>query len=133
MIYITFVRSVLEQSAAVWHSSLTQENMYDLERVQKNAMRIILKDNYTSYNEALETLKLDDLYTRREVICEQFASNAINNPKMKKHFRKNNKSHGMNVRQSEKFNVDFAYSDRLQKSSIPYLQRILNAKYALSR
>ena len=96
-------------------------------------MRIILKDNYTSYNKALEILKLDDLFTRREVICEQFALNAISNPKIKKHFRNNNKSHVMNVRHSEKFNVDFAYSDRLQKSSIPYLQRILNAKYALSR
>ena len=127
MIYITFVRSVLEQSAAVWHSSLTQENMNDLERVQKNAMRIILKENYSSYFEALQTLKLDDLYTRREDICKQFAFNALNNPKMKKHFNKNNKLHAMNVRKSEEYNVKFAYSERLKKSAIPYFQRILNA------
>ena len=34
-IYFLFVRSLLEQSATVWHSSLTQENSNDLERVQK--------------------------------------------------------------------------------------------------
>lgn len=34
-IYILFVRSLLEQSATVWHSSLTMENSDDIERVQK--------------------------------------------------------------------------------------------------
>ena len=34
-IYFLFVRSLLEQSATVWHSSLTVENREDLERVQK--------------------------------------------------------------------------------------------------
>ena len=34
-IYILFIRSLLEQSATVWHSSLTEENAEDLERVQK--------------------------------------------------------------------------------------------------
>ena len=34
-IYIMYVRSILEHSATVWHSSLTAENKNDLERVQK--------------------------------------------------------------------------------------------------
>ena len=42
LIYILFVRSILEQSATVWHSSLSQENANDLERVQKSALKIIL-------------------------------------------------------------------------------------------
>ena len=33
-VYIPFVRSLLEQSSNVWHSSLSQENKIDLERVQ---------------------------------------------------------------------------------------------------
>ena len=32
-IYIIFIRSLLEQSATVWHSSLTDQNKSDLERV----------------------------------------------------------------------------------------------------
>ena len=34
-IYLTYVRSILEQSADVWHSSLTRKNRKDLERLQK--------------------------------------------------------------------------------------------------
>ena len=40
-IYILFIRSILEQSATVWHSSITFENSSDLERVQKSAVKII--------------------------------------------------------------------------------------------
>ena len=52
-IYILFIRSMLEQSATVWHSSISQENIEDLERVQKNALRIILQNQYYSYQKAL--------------------------------------------------------------------------------
>ena len=54
-IYILFVRSILEQSATVWHSSLTQENINDLERVQKSAIKVILQENYSSYKQGLCT------------------------------------------------------------------------------
>ena len=37
-IYESFLRSNLEQSAAVWHSSLSKCNEFDLERVQKSAL-----------------------------------------------------------------------------------------------
>ena len=48
-IYFLFVRSLLEQSATVWHSGLTEENSNDLERIQKSAVRIILGDGYVGY------------------------------------------------------------------------------------
>ena len=48
-IYVLFVRSILEQSATVWHSSLTEENKADLERVQKSAIKVILNDKYNGY------------------------------------------------------------------------------------
>ena len=38
-IYIRYVRSILEHSATVWHSSLTAENKNDLERVKKTALK----------------------------------------------------------------------------------------------
>ena len=49
-IFILFVRSLLEQSATVWHSSLSQENIDDLERVQKSACKVILQEKYRGYN-----------------------------------------------------------------------------------
>ena len=46
-IYTTYIRPVLEQSSVVWHSSLTLENAYDLERVQKAAVRLIMGAKHT--------------------------------------------------------------------------------------
>ena len=53
-IYILYIRSILEQSCVVWHSSLTVENGEDLERIQKAAVKIILGKQYTTNEEALE-------------------------------------------------------------------------------
>ena len=39
----------MEQSAAVWSSSLTQKNSADLERVQKSSVRLIYGKPYESY------------------------------------------------------------------------------------
>ena len=41
-IYISYIRSILEQSCVVWNSSLTKELSDDLERIQKASVRIIL-------------------------------------------------------------------------------------------
>ena len=60
-IYISQIRSKLEQSAVVWHSSLTQKNDNDLERIQKAALKVILKERYQSYSEALSTLRIKSL------------------------------------------------------------------------
>ena len=47
-LYKTFIRSVLEYSSVVWHSSLSKSNISDIERIQKSAVKVILKDKYTS-------------------------------------------------------------------------------------
>ena len=54
LIYIIYIRCYLEQSCVVWHSSLTVEDSVKLERAQKVAPRIILKDDYVDYKSALE-------------------------------------------------------------------------------
>ena len=73
LIYILFVRSILEQSATVWHSSLSQENANDLERVQKSALKIILNGSYKSYEQSLAQLDIQSLNDRREMLCLNFA------------------------------------------------------------
>ena len=65
-IYISYIRSVLEQSAVVWRSSLTEENKFDLSRVQKTACKVTLKSRYKSYEKALEVLDLESLSDRRK-------------------------------------------------------------------
>ena len=49
-IYILYIRSVLDSSAVVWHISLTQGQVLEIERVQKVALRTILKGNYDCYS-----------------------------------------------------------------------------------
>ena len=74
-IYVSFIRSLLEQSCTIWHSGLTDDNRNDLERVQKSALKIILKNKYKSYQNALNFLELENLENRREFLCLKFAKN----------------------------------------------------------
>ena len=85
-IYVLFIRSQLEQSAVVWHSSLTEKNKNDLERVQKSAFKIILGDRYKSYKKSLIELDLATLEERRESLCLNFALKAMGNEKTKHMF-----------------------------------------------
>ena len=100
-IYLTYIQSVLDQSAVVWHSSLSQKNKRDLESVQKVAIRVILGKNYKSFNQGLKELNLRRLDTRRENLCLNFAKKCLKNDKLKHMFPKNNKSHCMNLRKED--------------------------------
>ena len=125
-IYILFVRSILEQSATVWHSSLTQENINDLERVQKSAIKVILQENYSSYKQGLAQLNLESLASRREQLCLNFAQKCVKSEKLKHMFPLNEKSHEMKTRHEGQYKVQFANTERFQKSSIIYMQNLLN-------
>ena len=48
-----YCRSIVEQSAVVWSSSLTKENLAHIERTQKSFAKLELKEKYRSYPEAL--------------------------------------------------------------------------------
>ena len=76
-IYMLQIRSKLDQSAVVWHSSLTNKNRRDLERVQKSAVKVILGQRYTSYDEGLKSLRLQSLEERREAMCLKFAKQSL--------------------------------------------------------
>ena len=121
-IYILYIRSILEQSCVVWHSSLTDENGQSLERVQKAAMKIILGRQYTNYEEALEKLDLQPLTERREELCLKFAKKCLRNNKVKDMFPLSEKPHLMDLRNSEKYVVKHANTERLKKSAIPFMQ-----------
>ena len=126
IIYFLFVRSHLEQSATVWHSSLTVENSTDLERVQKSAVKIILGNEYNGYENSLLKLDMEKLEDRRKQLCLNFAKKCVQNPKTKHMFQENKKKHNMKTRTTEKYKVDHAHTERLRKSSIIYMQHLLN-------
>ena len=126
IIYILFVRSILEQSCVVWHSSLTEQNSSDLERVQKSATKIILQERFKNYKNALEQLEIEDLKSRREALCLDFAKKCTKHEKLKHLFPKNSKEHQMNTRNSEVYKVYHANTKRFQQSPIIFMQNLLN-------
>jgi hypothetical protein len=119
-IYALYVRSILEFNSCVWHFSITQAEVNDIERVQKIACKIILKDSYTSYESALVSLNLQNLNDRRKMLCKRFAKNCLKHDKAKDMFPLNGQ------RNSDKFKVNFAKHSRLLYSAIPQMQRLLN-------
>ena len=125
-IYILFIRSILEQSAPVWHSSITEENSNDLERIQKSAVKIILKDNFKGYKRGLAQLGIESLEERRKELCLNFANKCVKNTKLEHMFPRNDKSHVMGTRKEEAFKVQHATTGRLKKSPIIYMQNLLN-------
>ena len=125
-IYILQIRSKLEQSAVLWHSSLTQKCEINLERVQKSALKVILGERYIDYDNALKVLKLQSLKERREELCLRFARKCLQVPKFLKMFPRKHHDHDMEKRRSESFQVKRGLTERLRKSAIPYMQRLLN-------
>ena len=120
------MRSKLEQSAVVWHSSLTQKCKGKLERVQKSALRVILGPRYTNYSDALERLNLKTLDERRKSLCLKFAKKCLIVEKFKKMFPLNVNSHNMKKRNVERYKVSKSLTERHKSSAIPYMQRLLN-------
>ena len=126
LIYNQYIRSILEFNSTVWFSSITNEERENIERVQRVACQIILKDDYTNYIQALKTLNLQNLSERRQMLAERFATKCAASDRFTDLFPLN--SNPNNIRNSEKYAVNFAHTDRLKDSSIPAMQRILNRK-----
>merc|ERR1711911_300781 len=125
-IYYSRIRCKLEQSAAVWSSSLNQRNIADLERVQKAAVRIINGKPYESYTETLKLLGIMRLSERREVICLKFAKNCLRLDNFRRLFPMHISKHNMKTRHEEKYNVSKINGKRYGSSAIPNMLRLLN-------
>ena len=123
-IYILFIICMLEYCCVVWHSSITEEESTNIERVQKTALRIILGNTYNDYKSALEITGLDTLRTRRRKLSISFAKKCTRSKVNSDLFPLKEKS--VNTRPHEKYFVTPARTERLAKSTIPYLQRLLN-------
>ena len=127
MLYCQFVRTILEFNSNVWFSSITEEEKVDIERVQKNACKLILREQYVNYEQALSQLNLETLTERRDKIALKFAKKCEKQPEMRDLFTEN-KDSPYNLRKQEKYNVNFAHTKRYYNSTVPTLQRMLNGK-----
>ena len=127
-IYILFVRSISEYCSVAFHSSLTQKQSNIIERIQKTALKVILSENYVSYEAALEMCGLTSLYQRREERCLTFGIKAIKHLTQKKMFplKSEQMLNGQVLRGHETFKVNFARTEAYRRSAVPFIQRKLN-------
>ena len=125
-IYTTFIRPVLEQSSIVWHSGLTDDNVKDIERVQKAAVRVIMGSDFTDYQHALSELKITNLSERRRELSKKFALKIANNLKMQHMLPLRTEMRENKRRHTDKYRIQHANTHRLQASAIPYMQKQLN-------
>ena len=65
-IYCVYIRSQTEYCSTVFHSSLTEKLSKKIESIQKTSLKVILGDNYISYEAAMEMCGLESLSQRRE-------------------------------------------------------------------
>ena len=98
----------------------------DFVTFKNSACKLILSENYRSYENALKTLNIESLFDRREILCLDFAKKCLRNEKMKILFKENPKIHEMETRNKEKYDITHARTSRFKKSSIIYMQRLLN-------
>ena len=84
-----------------------------------------------SYEAALEMTGLQTLHDRREKRCLDFASKCLKHPVNKRMFplNKNLEADRMDVRNREKFEVNFARTEKYRMSAIPFCQRKLNTHF----
>ena len=119
-------QTVLEQSATVWHSSLTQDNKDDLDRVQKSAVRVIMGGRYIDYKNSLQELDMDELEVRREKLCHKMAQKICQTPQVKHMFPIRKEYRNEKRRHTNKYKISKANTTRYIKSAIPHMQQILN-------
>ena len=128
-VYTKQIRSVLELAVPAWQSGLSQAKKIDIERVQKSACHIILGDNYVSYRNALGTLNLGNLETRRNQLCLKFGKKAEKHEKFRNWFKLNDMP--VNTRQDKmKYCEVRARLGRFKKSPISFLTNMLNEHYS---
>jgi hypothetical protein len=128
-VYCKQIRSILEFAVPVWNSSITGENISQIERIQKTALHIILGDRYRSYSTALRLSGLDKLSNRRRKICLTFARKALKHQKFSSWFKPNTKTTVTRQKQP-KFCSAFSRTTRFEKSPLSSLTELLNSYFA---
>ena len=61
--YLKEIRVLAEQGVPIWNSGLTVQQIRDLERIQKVALKIILAENYGTYENACKIFDLEKCLT----------------------------------------------------------------------
>ena len=96
----------------------------DNERIQKTSLKIIYKESYKCYENALTISKLPSLTERRSKLVLKFALKCVKHERTAVMFPKNKVV--KTTRHSEEYKVPYAKTERYKNSAIPSMARLLN-------
>ena len=86
-----------------------------------------MKEDYISYENALVKTNLESLIERRETLCLRFAKACLKTDEVSSMFPLNDVDYNIETIGREQFRVIMAHTERLRRSAIPHMQRLLNA------
>ena len=108
---------------------LTQQNIDDIERIQKISLKVILNERYENYEQACTLMNTESLVLRRENLALKFALKCLKSDQHS-HMFKQRISPYYNLRKIKSFEEPFCRSNRYRSSPLPYLTRLLNEHFA---
>ena len=129
LLYCLHIRSITEYCSTAFHSSLTLKQANKLESIQKTCLRIILGEDYISYESALISTNLLSLKQRREKKEISFALKCTKHPTNSNLFPINPSLDPHVMRNREPYMVNQARTETYRISAIPHLQRRLNTHF----
>ncbi len=115
-IFTTVARPILEYAAVVWHTSLTQEQSDDIERIQKRALRIAYPS--LESDDTQEMLKLPSLHDRRDDMCRKLFVE-MQSPSHKLHHLLPTERSSI-TRDTKRYQVPKCRTERYKQSLIPW-------------
>ena len=124
--YLKEIWPLAEHGVAIWNSGLTKGQVSDLEKIQKIALKIILNENYTSYDVACTLMNILPLEIRRTDLCTAFAKNLYKSPRCNEFFTPAEKL--VNTRSEQQLLVKEKRSNtkRCQNAPHNYLAKLIN-------
>ena len=122
VVYKLQIRCLTELACPAWNGALTVKDIKKLENIQKMALKVILGKQFKTYEDALETLKLDKLETRRKQLCLSFATKTAKNLKYSSWFQLIHN----NTRSGLKYYVPVTRTTSYERSPLIYLANLLN-------
>ena len=108
---------------------LTQDNIVDIERVQKIALKVILNDRYEDYELACTIMMTKSLQRRRNEVSLHFELNCLKSPQNQYIF-KERKSTYFTLRKIKSFEEPYCHSERYKSSPLPFLASLLNSYHS---
>ena len=129
-IYKTVVRPVFDYCAVVYHPLLNDNQDQLLERLQRQALKVIFGVGAT-YTEMRDRAGITTLRQRRITLSDKFAAKCAKSERFSHWFRENQSSRRSSRGAGEKYEEQFARCLRYYNSPLFFMRRRLNGKEGL--